>query len=453
MKATIVFEKNYEAVQSKKYRYIINVGSSRSSKTISLIQLHHVYALQNKDKRLTIWRDTKHDCRQTILEDAKRYLRLNNLYEKGFKVNKTEGKFYYDNNSSVEFLGTDDEEKIHGLTQDCIWLNEPYNISETTFNQLDQRTSDFVFIDYNPKRGHWVEKLLEREDSLVIHSTFKDNPFCPPNQRIKIQSYQPISMSEVVLNGILTEQEANQYSFDNNIKELNEIQLKELQRCILNEKQNSADLFNWQVYGLGLKSEKPNRIFKWTEISDSEYHNLDVPIYYGCDWGAVDPWAIIEAKYYDGCLYVHELNYTSENVIRTQIDQFTRNEINNHSVNAELEEGIVIWMFNKLKVNKNRPIICDSNRVNKIAILRRFDYTAEVAYKGTILDRIDLLNNLKVYYTKSSVNIFQEQENYSRKVDRYGIVLDEPEDKDNHTMDAIGYIAMYLQREEIIRRV
>jgi phage terminase large subunit len=73
--------------------------------------------------------------------------------------------------------------------------------------------------------------------------------------------------------------------------------------------------------------------------------------------------------------------------------------------------------------------------------------------KGSILDGIDLLDNLNVYYTKSSVNLAHEQENYSRKVDRYGIVLEEPEDKDNHLMDCVRYIATHLQSEGILIKV
>ena len=73
--------------------------------------------------------------------------------------------------------------------------------------------------------------------------------------------------------------------------------------------------------------------------------------------------------------------------------------------------------------------------------------------KGSVRDGIDLLNNLKVFYTDSSVNLKYEQENYSRKVDRYGIVLEEPEDIDNHLMDPARYIALYLQAEGIIRKV
>jgi phage terminase large subunit len=462
MKATIVFQKNWEAIHernedgSNKYRYIINMGSSRSSKTISLIQLYDLYARSYSNKRLTCWRDTKTDAKKTILSDALKFMKSNGLYKVDQEFNKTESIFTYPNDSTFEIHGTDDEETVHGLTQDCTWLNEPYKISRDTFDQLDQRTSDFVFIDYNPKKGHWVEDIAKDKRAIIIHSTFKDNPFCPVEQRNKILSYQSISACDIVLSGLIDEVGVNEYNLQENNLNFTTKQVNEALRCIENENKNSANLFNWQVYGLGLKAEKPNRIFKFKEISDNEYHNLELPVYYACDWGKVDPWAIVEAKYKDGNLYLHERNYLSENQWRENINSNERNLINAYDNDDDnSQEGIVVWLFEKLGIPKDRPIICDTNRPIKIAILRRKDYDIHLSLKpkGSILDGIDLIDNLNVFYTKSSVNLAYEQENYSRKVDRHGVVLEEPEDKDNHTMDCVRYISTHLQSEGILIKV
>jgi hypothetical protein len=225
--------------------------------------------------------------------------------------------------------------------------------------------------------------------------------------------------------------------------------MEELSRCRENEEKKSADTFKWQVYGLGLKSERPNRIFKWEEIPDHVYKNLDTKIYYGVDWGTVDPWGVVEAKYYDGALYLHERNYLSENKIREKLTPVELQQINNQ------EEGIVTFMFNKLAIDKKCVVVCDNNRLLKIAALRRAGWSAIPAIKtpGSIIDGIDLLNNLKVYFTASSTNLKYEQENYSRKIDRYGIVLEEPEDTDNHQIDPVRYIALYLQYIGIIKKI
>lgn len=455
MQATIVFEQNWNAIHEldengqRKYRYIINEGSSRSSKTVSLIDCFDFYARSNSNKRLTVWRDTKTDCKKTVLTDALKHLKKTNRYKVSQEFNKTESIFTYNTNSTFEIHGTDDEETVHGLTQDAAWLNEPYKISRDTFDQIDQRTSDFVFIDWNPKKSHWIEDLKRNKRTIVIHSTFKDNPFCPTEQRNKILSYQPIKFSEVVESNLIHESEANLYDVIKNELKFTEKQIKELVRCKENELQRSANAYKWQVYGLGLKSEKPNRIFNWNEISLEEYNKIESPIYIGVDWGSVDPWGIVEAKYFDGKLLLRELNYSCENDIRARL---TVSEIS--QIQGE-DEGIVTWLFKKLGIAKNIPIICDTNRPNKISALRRNGWLASPANKGagSLLDGIDLIQNLDVYYTSNSENIKYEQENYSRSVDKSGYVLDEPEDLDNHTMDPTRYIASYLQRLNIIKKI
>jgi PBSX family phage terminase large subunit len=433
----------------KYYRYIINRGSSRSSKTYSLIDCFDIYARQNENKRLTVWRDTKIDCKKTVLQDTLKILKRTNRYKVGQDFNKTESIFSYDTGSTFEIHGTDDEETVHGLTQDAAWLNEPYKISRDTFDQIDQRTSDFIFIDYNPKKGHWVEQIMLNKRSIVIHSTFKNNRFCPAESRKKILSYQPVKFAQAVIDKKLTEGDAKFYDFDSNPLGLSKRDINELIRCIDNEANKSANAFNWEVYGLGQKAERPNRIFRWESISDLEYLAIPKKKYIGNDWGKVDPWGIIEAKYTDGNLYVKELNYQSEDELR----QFMLPQ--DLATIQKKEEGIVSWMFKRLKIDEETPVVCDTNRPGKIAALRRSGFQAFGANKpkGSLLDGIDILENLNVFYTESSKNIEHEQENYCRVVEKDGSISEEPEDIDNHLIDAIRYVALYLKSLGIIRKV
>ncbi|MGK3947040.1 hypothetical protein ABK046_52810, partial [Streptomyces caeruleatus] len=72
---------------------------------------------------------------------------------------ETKSILTYTTGSTFEIHGTDDENTVHGLNQDAAWLNEPYDISKAVFDQIDQRTSDFMLIDLNPKQGHWSDDL------------------------------------------------------------------------------------------------------------------------------------------------------------------------------------------------------------------------------------------------------------------------------------------------------
>jgi len=451
MDATIVFQKTWEAIHQldengkRKYKYIIEEGSSRSSKTYSLLQAYYLYSLQYPNKRLSVWRDTKKDCRDTILNDMLKAYRDFPQYNR-VVFNKTESIFTFPNHTKIEIQGTDDEEKVHGYQGDAIWINEPYKISKDTFDQLDMRTTGFVFIDWNPKKAHWIEELKKDKRAITIHSTFKDNPFCPVEQKIKILSYQSVKFSHIGLT--IGEQEAKGYDVLTNKALFTERQINELINCRENEHKGSANDFNWSVYGLGLKAEKPNRIFQWQEISPDEYNAINAKIYTGVDWGKVDAWGILDAKYYDGSLYLNEVNYLSENKLRELLKPTEIAQIQNS------EEGFVTWYFNRFGIPKDREIICDTNRPLKTGALRRMGYTRAIpAVNKSILDGIDVLGELKVYYTSTSVNLKYEQENYSRKVDRYGIVLEEPEDMDNHLIDPARYIALYLQRMRIIKNI
>jgi phage terminase large subunit len=67
IKSTVIFEKNYEALNDQGIRFVINEGGSRSSKTYSLCQLVIIYCLQNNNKVVSIIRKTFPALRATVL--------------------------------------------------------------------------------------------------------------------------------------------------------------------------------------------------------------------------------------------------------------------------------------------------------------------------------------------------------------------------------------------------
>lgn len=453
IQATIVFQKHWEAINeknpdgSRKYRYIVHRGSSRSSKTRSLITSHYLEAIRHKNWRISVWRSTKKDCRDTVGKDMSIvYPDMPN--SEGVTFNKTEAFYIFQTGSVIELCGTDEPNKVHGYNGDVAHLNEPYDMSKETFDQIDMRTSEYVTLDLNPKEGHWSDDLIKDPRTIVIHSTFRDNPYCPPEQKRKILSYQPVKMCDVVLSKIMIESEAKAYDLITNHLNLSDKQIKELSRCKENERKSSANAFNWAVYGLGEKSEKPNRIFFWEKIKNDDYNKLDAQRWYGIDWGVVDPFGILEAKYYDGALYFHQKNYKSENEIKEGMSIMQIEEIN------KAEEGLVKWLLRELNIPKDCYLICDNNRPMKILALHDIGYEFSLPAPkppGSIIDGIDILRDMKCYYTESSLNLEYEQENYERQVDRYGIVMDEPVDKDNHLMDPARYIALYLKLIGILK--
>jgi len=398
MQATIVFEKIWDAINAKnpdgsrKYKYIINTGSSRSSKTYSILQTHWIIALSKPNCRISIWRETKADCKMTILADLKKAVTtFPNIELVNF--NKTESIYTFSNGSTIEFMGGDEENRVHGFQGNVAHLNEPYKFGVDAFNQIDMRCSDYLIIDWNPKNKHWIDELSKRDNAITIHSTFKDNPFIPEEQKNKILSFDP----------------SNPY----------------------NVEQRTADNYMWQVYGLGLKAEKPNRIFKgWNTLIKSDFYKLPYQSYFGLDFGLSAPTALVEMKFDgDENYFFHERLYCPLNDIK----------------------GSLADEFERLGIEKHKQIICDSgNELNKEEArkLKNAGYNVINAKKGSgsISAGIETIQKSKIHYTRESYNIENEYENYSWKIWQ-GIQMDVPEENgDDHILDAMKYVISWYTK-------
>jgi PBSX family phage terminase large subunit len=390
IQATSVFERNYNALNNGKYKYIVNSGSSRSSKTFSIIQIFWILAWTKPHTKLAVFRNTKKDCKDTILQDMLKYYPTLDNWD-SIKYNKTESTLTFPNNSTIYIEGTDDELKVHGYHSDYLWFNEIYKVPLEVFNQLDMRCSGNIFLDYNPIGKMWSDDLIKQDNAIVIHSTFKDNPFCPLEQRKKILSYEPTEY---------------------------------------NIQQNTASEYLWTVYGLGLKAEKPNRIFKdWIIIEDYEFDKLPYPSYYGLDFGVSAPTALVEMKTDgDGSYFLKELLYKPLN-----------------SMIGSLSDE-----FNTLKIPKTKEIICDSgNELNQAEgqKLKNAGYNVIFAQKGqgSVVSAIETMQKSKIYYTKSSYNLEDNYLNYSWKVYQ-GIQLDIPEETREDLIDASKYVIKWYSK-------
>lgn len=388
--ATPVFEKNWNALQIGKYKYIINSGSSRSSKTFSILQIFWILAWTKPRTKLSVFRNTKKDCKDTILQDMLKYYPTLDNYD-AVRFNKTESIFTFPNGSTINIEGTDDELKVHGYHSDYLWFNEFYKMPKETFDQLDMRCTTAVFMDYNPVGKLWSDDLVKQDNAFLIHSTFRDNPFCPLEQKKKILSYEPTPY---------------------------------------NIEQKTASDYLWTVYGLGLKAEKPNRIFKnWGVIDNKEFDNLKFPSYYGMDFGLSAPTTLVEMKFDgDETFFFKELLYKPMNEMH----------------------GTLSDELHNLGINKNIELIVDSsNEINKTEGNKLKNSGFNIIYalkgKGSVVSGIELLQKKKVYYTAQSTNLEQEYENHSWRVVQ-GVQLDEPEQGNDHAIDACKYVSSWYAR-------
>jgi hypothetical protein len=164
IQATSVFQKNYQATK----RFVVNIGGSRSTKTYSILQLLIVKALSSDEPLLiSIVRKSFPSLRISVMRDFFQILKELDLYEDE-RYNATE-KSYMLGNSTIEFFSIDDAQKRRGTKRNILYINEANELSWEDFFQLQIRTTDQIFMDFNPSEFFWYNEQLEpREDIEVI---------------------------------------------------------------------------------------------------------------------------------------------------------------------------------------------------------------------------------------------------------------------------------------------
>lgn len=260
IKATEVFDWNYNALNSDK-RFIINQGGSRSSKTYSLCQLIIVWCLQNPNKVVSIVRKTFPALRATVMRDFFEVLKDLELYEKS-NHNMSENIYRFPNGSIVEFFSVDDEQKIRGRKRDLGWCNEANELWFDDFQQLNMRTESKLIFDYNPSESSgWLYELPE-DESILIKSTYKNNPFLP--ESIKRQ-------------------------------------IEDLKR---------TDEALYQIYALGEKAISKSNIYSnWTFLQHRP--SKFTQFVYGLDFGFNHPTALIRVYWHEKDIYIEPVIYES----------------------------------------------------------------------------------------------------------------------------------------------
>ena len=271
IQVTKIFDNNFKALNSDK-RFIINQGGSRSSKTYSLCQLIIVWCLQNPNKVVSIVRKTFPALRATVMRDFFEVLKDLELYEKA-SHNMSENIYRFDNGSIVEFFSVDDEQKIRGRKRDIGWCNEANELWFDDFQQLNMRTESKLIFDYNPSESSgWLYELPEAE-SVLIKSTYKDNPFLP--ESIKRQ-------------------------------------IEDLKR---------TDEALYQIYALGEKAVSKSNIYtNWTFVQHRP--SKFTQYVYGLDFGFNHPTALIRVYWHEKDIYIEPVVYESYLTTSDLIERF-----------------------------------------------------------------------------------------------------------------------------------
>jgi len=91
-----------------------------------------------------------------------------------------------------------------------------------------------------------------------------------------------------------------------------------------------------------------------------------------------------------------------------------------------------------MDVNKQQPIVADSEDPRLIAEIKQAGYFCRAVKKPKVFTRIEFVLNFNLLFTKSSLNLHKELANYMWQ-EKDGEFLQEPVKSFDHGMDAMGY--------------
>lgn len=208
LETTILYLDIEDAIKNGK-RYIFLRGSSRSGKTFTALQHLIITALTNPHTTITIARETQVSIKNTILVDFKDLMESLELWDTS-RFNKVEMVFKMTNGSTIRFIGLDDTTgKLRGMKSDYIFIDEVNTIDKSSFIQLDIRCEKYIIAAYNPEvtSSWWGFEFENKENGIMIHSTWRMNPFLDERIIKSIQDLKKIDpeMYEIYSEGRIVE--------------------------------------------------------------------------------------------------------------------------------------------------------------------------------------------------------------------------------------------------------
>lgn len=329
----------FEVLNNSKKRISVMQGGTRSGKTYNVLTWFIVKLLQEKGKTLTICRSSLPSIKGSVMRDFIEILSKYGLYSEE-KHNKSEN-LYFLNGNTVEFVSTDQPQKIRGRKRHYLFINEANEVNYESWMQLALRTMDKIVLDYNPSDYYsWIyDKVIPREDTDFTITTYKDNPF-----------------------------------LDKNI-------IAEIERL------KDADHEYWRVYGLGERAISEATIYSHWRRRRNFPEGGDV--FYGLDFGYNNQTALVRCKNFDGDIYVEQLIYDTKMSTSLLIDRLKSMGLSRRDeIFADAAEPKTIAEVNKAGFNLKSATKDVFAGINKVKSFPLF-------VKSESLDLLDEIKNYK----------------------------------------------------------
>lgn len=185
LKKELFVPKFYPLLLDYTHRWEIYNGSAGSAKSYFITQKLIVRACREKI-RILVCRRTATTIRNTCFSLFKEIISKWRLTAY-VKIRESDFRITFPNGSEIIFLGLDEETKLLSLNNiGCIFIEECFEVPKPIVEQLNLRLrgtteNKQILMAFNPiSKNHWLYNFCEVEppqNSLYIHSTYKDNPF------------------------------------------------------------------------------------------------------------------------------------------------------------------------------------------------------------------------------------------------------------------------------------
>ena len=354
-------------------------GGTSAGKTYAILAVLIHIAAKAKTEISVVSESIPH-LRRGAMKDFGKVMQWTNRWrDEGW--NKTLLTYTFANGSTIEFFSADQEAKLRGARRQVLYINEANNIEFEAYHQLAIRTSEAIYIDFNPVSEFWAHtEVLAEQDSELIVLTYRDNEALPATIRDDIEAAQVKAATSTYW--------ANW----------------------------------WKVYGLGEVGSLQGVVFDdWQQVDGIDFAG-DKLVAIGLDWGYTnDPTAVVAVYKRGSAILLHELIY--------------QNGLTNQDIAEHLR---------KLGIGRSWPIIADSAEPKSIEEVHRLGFNIHPATKGadSIRNSIDILKRQPMLVTRESTNLIKELRNYTWDTDRTGASLGVPIDRYNHAIDAVRYVAL-----------
>lgn len=160
---------------SKRIRAI--PGGTSASKTVSILLFLIANAQSDKEQKLTsIVSESFPHLRRGAMRDFLIIMKEHNYYKDNL-WDRTNSIYTFETGSKIEFFSVDQPDKVRGARRDRLFINEANNIPFNAFEELEVRTKDFIFLDWNPTNEFWyyTDVKDKRSDVEELTLTYKDN--------------------------------------------------------------------------------------------------------------------------------------------------------------------------------------------------------------------------------------------------------------------------------------